>query len=131
MTRRIALIAMLALGLSCGGSTEPPGPEAGVIVASLNTPNDRDGAVLVRIIGEHTNLTAANGSYRLATANAVQGTTVRAIVSGTISDGNLIEFRVPDLNKLSTYVVVVEQAAARGTYALLDPSGYTITLRVK
>ena len=131
MTRRLALLAMLAAGLSCGGSTEPTGPEAGVIVASLNTPNDRDGAVLVRIIGEHTNLTVANGSYRLATANGVQGSTVRAIVSGTIADGALIEFRVPDISKMSTYVVVVEQAAARDTYALLDPSGYNFTLRVK
>lgn len=130
MIRRLLPFLLLA-GLSCGGSTEPPGPEAGVIVASLNTPNDRDGAVLVRIIGEHSELKAANGSYRFATTNAVQGTTVRAIVSGQIADGDLVEFRVPDVAKVSTYVVVVEQAAARDTYALLDASGYNISLRVK
>jgi hypothetical protein len=116
--------------ISCGGTEPPPGPEAGVVVASLNTPNDQDGALLVRIVGSQTELKAAGG-YRLATANAAQGTTVRAIVTGTIGDGDLLEFTIPDITRLSTYVVVVEQAAARGTYALVDPSGYNISLRVK
>jgi hypothetical protein len=124
----------MAVGLSgvlaCGGTTEPPGPEAGVIVAALTSPNDRDGAILLRIIGQHTEL-KASGNYRLATGSAVQGTTVKAIVSGTIVDGDLIEFRVPDISKIATYVLVVEQAAARDTYALLDPVGYNFTLRVK
>ena len=130
MIRRLAPILLFG-ALSCGGSTEPPGPEAGVVVASLNTPNDRDGAVLIRIIGEQTDLRAANGGYRMATANAVPGTTVRAIITGQIGDGDLVEFRVPDISKVATYVVVVEQAAARETYALLDASGYNISLRVK
>ena len=46
-------------------------------------------------------------------------------------DGDILEFTIPDISKLATYVVVVEQAAARGTYALIDPSGYNISLRVK
>jgi hypothetical protein len=116
--------------VACGGPTEPPGPEAGVLVAALNTPNDRDGAVMVRIIGEHTGLKAA-GSYVLTTGTLVPGTTVKAIVSGPIVDGDVLEFRVPDISKIATYVVVVEQAAARDTYALLDASGYNFTLRVK
>jgi hypothetical protein len=130
MRGRLLLLPLIAGALSCGGTTEPAGPEAGVLVASLSTPNDQDGALIVRIVGEQTDLEAA-GSYRLGTANAVQGTTVRAVVSGSIVDGDLLEFSVPDISKLTTYAVVVEQAAARGTYALLDPSGYTISLRVK
>jgi hypothetical protein len=126
----LLVLTLLTGVLSCGGTTDPPGPEAGVIVASLNTPNEQDGALIVRIVGEQTGLKAL-GSYRLATANEAPGTTVRAIVTGTIVDGGLLEFSVPDIAKLSTYVVVVDQAAARGTYALLDPSGYNISLRVK
>jgi len=63
--------------------------------------------------------------------HAGPGSTVRAIVSEAIGDGDLIEFRVPDIGNIATYVVVVEQAAARDTYALLDPVGYNFTLRVK
>ena len=73
----------------------------------------------------------ASGSYRLATTNATQGTTVRVVLSGQIGDGDVLEFSVPDISKLGNYAVTVEQAAARGTYALLDPTGYNISLRVK
>ena len=128
--RRTLPLLLLAGVLSCGGTTEPPGPEAGTVVATLNTPNDRDGALVIRVIGQQTGL-KASGSYRLATANATQGTTVRVILSGQIGDGDVLEFTVPDISKLSSYAVAVEQAAARDTYALLDPSGYNISLRVK
>lgn len=129
--RRALPLMLLAGVLSCsGGTTEPPGPEAGVVVATLNTPNDRDGALLIRVVGEQTGL-KASGSYRLATTNATQGTTVRLILSGQIGDGDVLEFTVPDISKLNTYALTVEQAAARDTYALLDPTGYNISLRVK
>ncbi|HKP30158.1 MAG TPA: hypothetical protein VJU15_12180 [Gemmatimonadales bacterium] len=130
MSKRFLGLALLAGILSCGGSTEPDGPQAGVVVASLNTPNDQDGALIIRIVGQQTGLTALGG-YHLATANALQGTTMRGIVTGSIVDGDLLEFTIPDISKVSTYVVVVEQAADRGTYALIDPSGYNISLRVK
>ena len=132
MKKRILAIALLAGVLSCGGSTEPTGPHAGVVVASLNTPNDQDGALIIRIVGEQTDLKAVGG-YHLATANTTgaQGTTMRGILTGTIVDGDILEFTIPDISKVSTYVVVVEQAAARGTYALVDPSGYNISLRAK
>ena len=130
MRNRLFFLGLLAGVLSCGGSTEPAGPQAGVVVASLNTPNDQDGALIIRVVGEQTGLKVLGG-YHLATANAAQGTTMRGIVTGTIVDGDILEFTIPDISKLATYVVVVEQAAARGTYALIDPSGYNISLRVK
>jgi hypothetical protein len=68
---------------------------------------------------------------RAATGWLVQTATVRVIVSGTIGDGDLLQFTVPDVSRLATYAVIVEQAAARETYALLDAGGYNVTLRVK
>jgi len=130
MRARAWIVIGLSGLLACGGTEPPPGPQAGTVVASLNTPNNRDGALVIRIIGEHTGL-KASGSYRLDTGTGIPGTTVKAIISGTIVDGDLLEFRVTDISKLPTLVVVVEQAAARDTYALLDASGYNITLRVK
>ncbi len=129
MTLRTGILAVAVAVMACGGEpTDPPGPTSGVVVAALGTPNDRDGGVVVRIIGEHSLMKAA-GAYRLATGTS--GATTRAVVSGTIVDGDLLEFTIPDVSKLATYVVVVEQAAARDTYALLDPSGYNVTLRLK
>ena len=130
MSSRSWLVTIAAAFLACGGTTEPPGPEAGVVVATLNTPNDRDGALIVRVIGIQTGLKAA-GSYRMATTPGTQVTTAKAILTGQIVDGDILEFTIPDVSKLATYVVVIEQAAARDTYALLDASGYNVTLRVK
>lgn len=131
MRARAWLVTLLTGAVACGGgTTDPPPPTSGVVVATLSTPNDRDGALVVRVIGEQTELEAM-GSYRLAVGTVPPSTTTRVIISGTIVAGDLLEFTVPDVSKLATYVVVVEQAAARDTYALLDPSGYNVTLRVK
>lgn len=131
MSARGWMVTVLTGVAACGGgTTDPPPPTAGVVVATLNTPNDRDGALVVRIVGEQTELKGA-GSYLMAAGTIAPSTTTRVIISGAIVDGDLLEFRVPDVSKLATYGVVVEQAAARETYALLDPSGYNVTLRVK
>ena len=130
MMPRAWFMAVTAAFLACGGTTEPPGPETGVVVATVNTPNDRDGALIVRIIGVQSEL-KATGSYRMATTAGTQATTVKAILTGQIVDGDILEFTIPDVSKVATYVVVIEQAAARETYALLDASGYNVTLRVK
>jgi hypothetical protein len=130
MSARGWMVTVLAGIMACGGTTEPPGPQAGTVIAALHSPNGQDGALVVRIIGDQTAL-KASGSYRMDTGTQIPGTTTRVIISGQIADGDLLEFHVTDISKVATYVVTVEQAAARNTYALLDPSGYNITLRVK
>jgi len=131
MSPRPWIVTLLAGIIACGGNTEPAGPKAGTLIAVLNTPNSQDGALVVRIVGEQTAL-KVSGSYRMDSGSQIPGgTTTRVIVSGQIADGDLLEFHVTDISKIASYVVVVEQAAARDTYALLDASGYNVTLRVK
>ena len=130
MSARGWIVTLLAGIIACGGNTEPAGPKAGTLIAVLNTPNSQDGALVVRIVGEQTAL-KVSASYRMDTGTQIPGTTMRVIISGQIADGDLLEFHVTDISKIASYVVVVEQAAARDTYALLDASGYNVTLRVK
>jgi len=130
MSRRALAALLLAIAPACGGDGPGPTdqPEPGVVRASLTTPNTTDGALLIRIVGELSNLEAVGG-YRVASTAA--GTTTRLVLTGNLAGGDLLRFSVPDKRKISSYLVVVEQVAARDTYALIDPAGYAIVLRTE
>ncbi len=130
MRPRPILALVLAATVACGGDKPPPvGPEGGTFVATFHTPNTGDGAVLVRIIGQVGSLTGL-GAHRVA--SAVSGNSTRVVATGHLADGaDLFEFQVDDVSKLASYVVVVDQVAASGTYSLIETSGYTVTLRRK
>lgn len=107
-----------------GGGTKPV---AGELTFTLSTPFvGMDGALLVRVVGQIDTITVLGG-HRLSFSRG--GNLTRAVVAGNIEAGDLIRIRVPDVSLASSYSAFVEQAAARGTYVLLDPSEYRLTLR--
>lgn len=126
--RRLMALALLAA--ACGGGDPGPTdePQPGHLRATLTTPNASDGALLVRIVGELSNLEAVGG-YRIA--SAVTGTTTRLVLTGNVTGGDVLRFAVPDVRKLGSYLIIVDQVAARDTYALLDTGGYSLALRVE
>ena len=56
-----------------------------------------------------TNPAAANGSHRLY--SYVAADTLRAAIIGTITSGDLMTFRVPDVNAVSSYRVTLNEVA--------------------
>ncbi|HEX9895688.1 MAG TPA: hypothetical protein VGA78_17285 [Gemmatimonadales bacterium] len=129
MTRRNPLLLLLAVALACGGEDGPTDePRPGELVAALNTPNNQDGALLLRVVGPVSAVTPVGG-HRVSSATS--GATTRVVLTGNITDGDILRLTVPDTRNLTSYTVLVEQVAARDTYALLEPGGYSIALRVK
>lgn len=125
--RRAAWLMLAGLVISCGsGPTDDGSP--GDLIAALSTTNATDGALLIRITGPVSQV-AAVGGHRLSAATAA-GTT-RVVITGDIAAGDLLRITVPDTRDISSYSVVVEQAAERESYTLFDVSGYSITVRVQ
>lgn len=119
----------VVLMAACGGDGGDPLPKpvSGEFTVSLATPFvGQDGGMIVRVIGPIDTVTAVNG-YKVSFTR--QGNILRAVVTGNIEAGDLLRVKVPDVSQVNAYTAFVEQAAARSTYALLDVSGYSLTLR--
>jgi hypothetical protein len=132
MNRRtftVALVAVLAAA-GCGGNE---GPIAGELEVRLVTPNTDDRAILFRLVGAQTALTAPSGSgYRvLHGAPALTGDTVRVVViapqSGHIAAGTILRISVPDTRKAATYAALVQETAST-SYTSRPASGYVLTV---
>ena len=132
MTRR-TLAALLLAGLAAAGCGGNEGPIAGELEVRLVTPNTDDRALLFRLIGAQTALTAPSGSgYRvLHGASVPTGDTVRVLViapqSGHIAAGTILRIGVPDTRKAATYAALVQEVASTA-YASRGPSGYLLTV---
>lgn len=126
--RRMLLLGALALGAACGGDEPTDGPTPGELVARLTTSHTQDGALLLRVVGP-VSAVSALGGYRAASSTGGGATMI--VVTGNIVGGDLFRLSVPDTRQLSSYSVEVEQAADRNTYALREPGSYSITLRVQ
>ena len=107
-----------------------PVPRPASVVASLNSPNDRDGALIVRIIGEHTGLKARwlvpDGHRTAAPGHDGQGDP-----HGTIVDGDLLEFTSPTSASFPPSSWSSSRPRRGIPMHCSTPSGYNITLRVK
>jgi hypothetical protein len=130
-TRFAALLVVGALLSSCGGSSEPSGPTAGVLSLTLNTPNTSDGAILFRVNGGVVDSIAGNpvmvasGSY-----NTFTGNLTRVVIAGPITDGAIAYLFVPDVGKVASYTITIEQVVANATYAQRSTAGYSMAVAV-
>ncbi len=116
-----AIVAtLLAVGmLAC----KDGGPTAGTLSVELATVNTDDGAVWVRLVGDGISSPEAVSGYRMlskqSTANELD-----AIVVGDIVQGNLLRFRVPDVDR--EYSAVVIEVARRDNTLRDPPTGYSV-----
>jgi hypothetical protein len=53
---------------------------------------------------------------------------VKFIVTGGLGSGVVARIHIPDSRQASRYTALVRQVAARMSYAVRDPAGYSITL---
>ncbi len=124
----LAAITLACNGDSDNGGTGPPLDVAnpGFVNVTLSTPNSNDGAVLLRLSGGVIDsLTASSGSIFFA---ATGTNTFRVMVAGTIADGPIVRFWMPDRRNVSQYVATLEQAAARSTYEQQSTGGYSLSI---
>lgn len=124
----LAAITLACSGDSNNGGTGPPQDVSnpGFVNVTLSTPNSNDGALLLTLSGGAIDsLTASSGSIFFA---ATGTNTFRVMVAGTIANGPIVRFWMPDRRNITSYTATLEQAAARSTYDQQDLSGYSLSI---
>jgi hydroxyethylthiazole kinase-like sugar kinase family protein len=132
MSRRpllaLAITAWL-VGATCQESA--PAPVAGELTVNLTTPNNDDGALLVRVTGSGAN-TISGGSAACAGCKLffaqVSDTEFRAVITGTINAGAVARVAVSDVNNPASYSAQILDAASR-TYVRRATTGYSLSLQ--
>jgi hypothetical protein len=122
---RIGLsLALLGVGLACGGSST--GPKAGTATVSLVTPNADDGAVLLTLTGPGlANAQSASSAYHVYW-RAVSASEVRAIVVGDLTAGAVLTVNIDDVGKIGQYGGTVVEAASRSDVVRSSTAGYGV-----
>ena len=119
----LPLAAIAALATCGGGNDENPTP--GSLIVQVTSTTSEDGAILLTIQGSKvTNVRPLRGSIWI---NLVDNTHQKILLRGSLDAGNLIEFDVPNPDKVANYTATVEQVAGRSnSYALLLPANFPL-----
>ncbi|MEK7380025.1 MAG: hypothetical protein AAB075_03325 [Gemmatimonadota bacterium] len=124
---RASWAAAFVLLAACSDGPSPPPPiKGGPVRLVLQAPQFDIGAVLIRVNGPVDSVTAPTG-YVLSRA-PFGVSAQRIVVAGNVANGDLVTLWIPDLEQVGIYSTFVEQAASRLTYALYDPSGFSLLL---
>lgn len=140
LSRRLAasqrfLGVIAAMGLAACGAESPTSssntpvtpstPTSGWLTVQLTTPRADDGAVQLSVSGPGVDSAKIVGYDGYA---VVANSEANLIVTGGISSGTVARVFVRDVNKVAQVQASVAAAAARGTYALQDLTGYRVVL---
>lgn len=130
MSRRAVMVVLATLALGCGkdGGNTPPS-NAGDLTVSYYNAGPQVGAILVSVTGGSVESVEAlpGQQIQVSWAAAALGTT-RILVTGRPVTGELFTLRVPDTTLATSYRAKADQVADFTTFALLDPSGNTLTV---
>ena len=107
------------------GCSNNTGPIAGVLNVNVSSPQPDDGALMLDVYGGPVDSVESVGFpiYSIRTSDSV-----KFIVTGALGSGAVARIHIPDSRQASRYAAKVTQVAARTSYAVRDPSGYSITL---
>ena len=131
--RQAGAVVLAALTITCGKDSDNGGTgpaedpiDPGFVNVTLATPNSNDGALLLTVSGGPIDsLTASAGTIFFASTGT---NTFRVMVAGTIGDGPVVRFWMPDRRNVAQYVATLQQAAVRSTYEQQDISGYSLSI---
>jgi len=125
---RAAALLLAAFLSACHGD-EPVTAGPAMLVATLSTPRAESGrAAVVLISGPEavTDVQAASSAYFAAARS--EGTLTRVAVFGTLGDGPLLRFTVPDARRAGEYRATVIDAADSANVPSADLAEYALTL---
>ena len=130
-----AALLVLATAAACRqdapATPAPPVPVPGELQLRLTTPRADDGALLLELTGPAaaTDVRAARGDL-LVEARPVAGAanTVRVAVFGDLASGELLAFRVPDVNAAARWQARVVEVGDRAAGLRAEPGTTTLTV---
>ncbi len=129
--RKSAAVVLAALTIACkNADIQGTGPDdtinPGFVTVTLATPNSNDGALLLTLSGgTMDSVQASAGTIFFAPTGT---NTFRVMVAGTIADGPVVRFWMPDRRNVAQYLATLEQAAVRSTFVQQDISGYSLSI---
>ncbi len=131
--RKLGAVVFAAFAIACSGDSSNgggTGPQdvatPGFVNVTLATPNSNDGALLLTLSGGTMDSMAASAGTIFFASTGTN--TFRVMVAGTIGDGPVVRFWMPDRRNVSQYVATLEQAAARSTYEQQSIGGYSLSI---
>ena len=128
-----AALLVLATAAACRqdapATPAPPVPVPGELQLRLTTPRADDGALLLELTGPAaaTDVRAARGDL-LVEARPVAANTVRVAVFGDLASGELLAFRVPDVNAAARWQARVVEVGDRAAGLRAEPGTTTLTV---
>ena len=138
LSRRIASnhrsgLAVLSLLLAACGAQSPTGstpvlpvaPTSGWLTVQLATPRTDDGAVQLSVSGPGIDSATVVGYDGFT---VIGNSAADMVVTGPIASGTIARVHLRDLSRTSDVRATISAAAARGSYALQDLTGYRAVL---
>jgi hypothetical protein len=125
----LAITCAAWLASACGGDDGTGLPPAlpGQLTVTVSSTGSPGAAFLLTVRGAGiASPEAAIAGYQLYTH--LSGDTLKAAIIGTTSNGDLLRFTVPDVNRATTYRVSLQEVAG-GDNSLLPLSNFTATIR--
>lgn len=125
----VATTVVAALTLAaCTDDTGGTPPHPGTLTVRLITPHDDDGALTFELSGPMVETPAAADESLRLFVRAVDASTVRAAVIGTLTDGVVVTLRVPDVGAAAGYTAHVLEVADRENALRSSIAGYELVL---
>jgi hypothetical protein len=125
----VALLAALAAG---GCKADTTGPNSGTLGLQLANAVANDRALLIQLVGTDTSaridtvLAAAGSSYRVFALRQASARW-RVIVVGSLGNGALVSFAVPDKTKTTAYSATILDVA-NAAFADLPPGSRALSV---
>ena len=125
--------AVAALGACSGGDGKdpvkpPPPPVPGQLTVTLATPNPDDRALRATLSGpgDITAVQAAGAGYTVFSRGT--GTAVNVALFGSLGNGAVLRFSVPDVNRAAGYTASVQEVADAGNALRSSLAGYQLVV---
>lgn len=123
----LGFAALAALALSSCGDNGGQSSNRGDLLISYFQGGPEPGAILLTITGGQVEDVTALGGQQVSFAAPFSGTT-RVVITGNLSNGDLLRIRVPDVTLFTNYRARADQAADKVTFVLLEPTAYQLTV---
>jgi hypothetical protein len=129
MTRlACTLLFGVAFLFACGDSSGPEPPQPGTLTVQFTTNATTDRAALIQLSGPGAISNVQTANTGIMVFSTESGTAVKAIVTGALATGALLQFNVDDVNKVKAYNATIVELANNTNALQTNLSGRSLRI---